>query len=428
MYPNLYYAFKDIFHIEIRGLMIFNSFGLFVALAFLFAAWVLQKELIKKEKEGWLSYHVIVHEVGKPASFVELFLQFILGFILGFKIIGALGTPNVIENMSDYVFSGNGSVMGGLLIGLILGFIKWKAKEKIKLVKPEKKSIRYWPHDTVSNIVVVSIIFGFLGAKLFDDIEHWQDLIQHPITSIFSVSGFAFYGGLICAAIALFVYTRKKIPFIHLCDATAPALMLAYGIGRIGCQVSGDGDWGILNSTFISNTQGEVVKAMPMQWLQVLKQDSAYYIQQFGSINKVPHLSVLPWKFIPNWLVAYNFPHNVLEEGIKLAGSTERFTSYLPIPVFPTSFYETIVCLLLFFILMVLRKTLKLPGQIFALYLILNGFERYFIENIRVNKLYLIGQTYLSQAQIISIILIAIGIAMGILLTIKPVQKPTAST
>ena len=54
---------------------------------------------------------------------------------------------------------------------------------------------------------------------------------------------------LICAALAIWVYAKKhKIGFWHLNDAAAPALMLSYAVGRIGCQVSGDGDWGIANT------------------------------------------------------------------------------------------------------------------------------------------------------------------------------------
>ncbi|MFX9050398.1 prolipoprotein diacylglyceryl transferase family protein, partial [Acinetobacter baumannii] len=75
--------------------------------------------------------------------------------------------------------------------------------------------------------------------------ENWNDFIKDPIDALISFSGLTFYGGLICAALAIYFYAKKhNIPFIHLADAAAPALMLAYGIGRIGCQVAGDGDWG----------------------------------------------------------------------------------------------------------------------------------------------------------------------------------------
>ena len=103
------------------------------------------------------------------------------------------------------------------------------------------------------DIVIIALVFGILGAKLFDDLENWNDFIQHPIERIFSPSGLTFYGGLILAAIAsLLVCVQKRYQLlIHLLDVAAPALMIAYAIGRIGCQVSGDGDWGIYNSAYI---------------------------------------------------------------------------------------------------------------------------------------------------------------------------------
>ena len=68
MYPNLYYAFKDIFGVEWNWLRIFNSFGFFVALAFIAAAIVLTKELRRKERQGLLVYTEEIIMVGKPAS------------------------------------------------------------------------------------------------------------------------------------------------------------------------------------------------------------------------------------------------------------------------------------------------------------------------------------------------------------------------
>ena len=56
MYPNLYYAFKDLFGVEINGLKLVNSFGFFVAIAFMVSGWVLSKELTRKEQEGIFDY------------------------------------------------------------------------------------------------------------------------------------------------------------------------------------------------------------------------------------------------------------------------------------------------------------------------------------------------------------------------------------
>ena len=79
MYPNLYYAFKDIFGVELPFLKIINSFGFFVALSFLAAAWLLVKELKRKQARGSFTYEETTIESGAPASTGVLLLNFILG-------------------------------------------------------------------------------------------------------------------------------------------------------------------------------------------------------------------------------------------------------------------------------------------------------------------------------------------------------------
>ena len=81
MYPNLYYAVKDLFGIEITGLKLINSFGFFVAIAFIAASAVLSAELKRKEKEGLLIHEEEKMIVGAPASIQELLTNFLLGFI-----------------------------------------------------------------------------------------------------------------------------------------------------------------------------------------------------------------------------------------------------------------------------------------------------------------------------------------------------------
>src|SRR3982751_1433984 len=87
MYPNLYYFFKDAFGINIGFLRFINSFGFFVAIAFLVAAALLSYELRRKSKQGLMTPTEMKHIVGQPATTTELFLNFVLGFILGYKII-----------------------------------------------------------------------------------------------------------------------------------------------------------------------------------------------------------------------------------------------------------------------------------------------------------------------------------------------------
>lgn len=377
MYPNLYYAFKDLFGVEWKFLRFVNSFGFFVAIAFILSAIVLASELRRKSKEGLLQPVEMEMMVGQPATLSELLLNFFLGFLLGFKIIALfIMKSSATDDPQAFIFSTQGSWPAGIALGLLFAGLKWWDKNKQKLAKPEKRIVRIWPHDRVGEITIIALVAGLLGAKLFDIFENWGDFLKHPSSYIFSPSGLTFYGGLICASLAIWWYAKKhKIGFWHLNDAAAPSLMLAYSLGRIGCQVSGDGDWGIPN-----------IKPKPFSWL-------------------------------PDWMWSYTFPHNVNEAGIKIAGCTDvKYCNQLPIGVFPTSFYETVVCFILFLLIWSLRKKFKIPGTLFAFYIILNGIERFFIEKIRVNVRIDIFGFHPTQAEVISSLLFLTGIILWIVL------------
>ncbi|HZH02013.1 MAG TPA: prolipoprotein diacylglyceryl transferase family protein, partial [Flavisolibacter sp.] len=319
MYPNLYFAFKDLFGVDVPALRFVNSFGFFVALAFLAAAAILTAELKRKSKAGLLvpsDEHVVV---GQPVTPFELISNFILGFVLGYKILALffLGAQ-ATEDPQAFIFSTQGSWPLGLGLGLLFAGMKWWEKKKQQLPTPEKRTLRIWPQDRVGEITVLALIFGLLGAKLFDIFENWSDFLQHPADYILSPAGLTFYGGLICAAIAIILFARKhKIPLRHLADGVAPALMLAYAIGRIGCQVSGDGDWGIVNNN-----------PKPFSWL-------------------------------PDWMWAFKYPNNVNEAGVPIPGCVGKYCNVLPEAVYPTPFYETIMATIFFLILWSLRKKLK---------------------------------------------------------------------
>jgi phosphatidylglycerol:prolipoprotein diacylglycerol transferase len=413
MYPNLYYAFQDLFGVSEKWkfLRFVNSFGLFVALSFVAAAIILAAELKRKSKQGLLQYEEEKIVVGKPAAFSELVINFVIGFLLGYKIIGAfISDSPLAANPPDFILSMEGSWPMGILLGSVFAFLKWLEKNKQKLPKPEERTIRIWPHDRVGDIVIFAAVFGFLGAKIFHNLENWDDLVKDPIGSLISFSGLTFYGGLICASLAIWWYARKHgIAIWQLNDAAAPALMLAYAFGRVGCQVSGDGDWGILNSAYKSGADGQISSSTMDQFNAGLEMNKEFYLRQFGSLDRVHHLSFHAPSFLPEWMVAYTYPHNVINEGVTMAGCNGQYCAHLPIPVFPTPFYETIVCLLLFFILWSLRKRLKVPGALFAVYLILNGIERFFVEKIRVNTTYSIFGFHPTQAEIISFVLVITG-------------------
>lgn len=371
MYPNLYYAFKDLFGIELSGLKLINSFGFFVALCFIISAWALTLELRRKQQQGLFSYTEEKIVIGAPASMIDLLLNFLLGFVFGYKIIGAFTIPDALNDPQAFILSSKGNLLLGILVGLFFAGLKWYEKHKQQLAKPEERIIRIWPHDRVGDLLIYAAGFGFLGAKIFHNLENWNDFSKDPIAALLSFSGLTFYGGLICAGAAIMIYARRiKLPIIHLVDAFAPILMLGYAIGRIGCQVSGDGDWGI------------------------------------------PNLNPKPFSWMPDWLWAYQYPHNVVGEGVPIPGCTGPYCNQLVPAVYPTALYEVILCSLIFIVLWSIRKKNKVPGQLFGIYLMFNGVERFLIESIRVNTKYESLPFQPTQAQIISVILLITGMLL----------------
>jgi prolipoprotein diacylglyceryltransferase len=112
----------------------------------------------------------------------------------------------------------------------------------------------------------------------------------------------------------------------------------------------------------------------------------------------------------PDWVWAYNYPNNVINEGIPIPGCEGAHCYMLPEAVFPTPLYEAIACIGLFFVLWMLRKRLKHTGQIFFLYLLLNGIERFFIEKIRVNNKFDLLGMQVTQAEVIATLLFITGL------------------
>lgn len=373
MYPSLYYLFSDLFGIKIEALKMIQTFGFFVAIAFLSASYALSKELKRKEKAGLLSSFTEQVWKGKKASAWELITSFLIAFLLGYKIIYlALNYSDFINDTQGYLLSTHGNFIGGIIAGIAYTYMRYREKEKQKLPEPKQESIVIMPHMLVGNITLIAAGSGLLGAKVFDTFDNFSGFLQHPIDTLVSFSGLTVYGGIIFGAIAVLYYTRKKgIPMLQMVDAAAPSLMLAYGLGRIGCQMAGDGDWGIANT------------APKPGWMS----------------------------FLPDWMWSFNYPHNVINEGAKIPGCTDIHCFALTPPVFPTPFYETVMCVFLFLVLWSIRKKLKAPGVMFCVYLAMNGVERFLIELIRINvKYHFLGITA-TQAQIISPIFFIIGIA-----------------
>ena len=263
----------------------------------------------------------------------------------------------------------------GLMVGIafiVASYILTKEFERRKL-NP----------SLATEITLLAIIFGIVGSKALDLIENWDAFIANPFAEAFSPGGLTFYGGLILATIVILIYLRKKkISFLFICDAVSPSLILAYGIGRIGCQLAGDGDYGIPTSLpWGVNFAGGTVKPS-----EALLQ---FYIDH-------PALAVKD-KF-------YDLSSQVVKTD--KYGIITKFDEV--IRLHPTPVYEFLICTAIFFVLWYLRKKDWTDGKLFMLYLIFAGVERLSVEFLRLNPHLLFG---LSEAQLISIIIIIIGAA-----------------
>jgi phosphatidylglycerol:prolipoprotein diacylglycerol transferase len=115
------------------------------------------------------------------------------------------------------------------------------------LFTKELKRVNLNP-NIASEVTLIAIIAGIVGAKLFDIFENWSYFLEDPM-SAFSPRGLTYYGGFLLAVFCIFVYLRKKkISFLLIADFNSPGLAIAYAIARIGCHLAGDGDYGIASN------------------------------------------------------------------------------------------------------------------------------------------------------------------------------------
>ena len=376
MFPTLSHLIEYITGVFIP--LPFKTFGLFVALAFLIASYFISKDLTQKYKSGLISSSIRTVIKGKPTSIGDIIKNILLGILIGFKAHYAYQNYELFnQDTFSFLFSFHGSksgAVGGLIIGSIYAYFKHK-NNPFRELQTKEEVIK--PQELTANILLISAGSGLVGAKIFHQLENWNDFIKDPIDQIFSGGGLTFYGGLICGALAVIFYVRKhKIPTGIIADVMAAPLMLAYGIGRIGCHMSGDGDWGIQN------------------------------------LNSKPDFL----SFLPDWIWGYTYPNNVIRAGERIKECIDPLGIYcyeLPYPVYPTAVYEAIMGVIIFGILWWLRNTFKVPGMLFALYLTFNGIERFSIEKIRINNELYNGFT---QAEMISAGLVVIGLCLFIYL------------
>ncbi|HYF02191.1 MAG TPA: prolipoprotein diacylglyceryl transferase [Patescibacteria group bacterium] len=232
-----------------------------------------------------------------------------------------------------------------------------------------------YSEELASTITIFAFFFGLLGSKLFSIFENFGDFLENPVGTFFSPSGLTFYGGLLLSIVAILIYLRaKNIPFLKIADAAAPSLIIAYGLGRLGCHFAGDGDYGLP--------------------------------------SKLPWAMGYPKGTVPTLSAQNN----------ELAAAFLKMYPGEPLPVdiavHPTPVYEFIASIIIFTLLWKLRLQPKMAGWLFGIYLVLAGIERLLVEFIRLNPLY----AGLSQAQWISIGMILVGSILAFLKNNKESQ------
>ena len=128
MYPTISHLIYDLFGVNIP--LPIQTFGFWVAISFLAAAWVITLELKRKESEGFLSAVKVKEIIGKKLSAQEIISSVLVGFGIGFKAIEALfNYSDLVANPQDFILSTRGNLLGGLLIAGIAFYLKWKEND-----------------------------------------------------------------------------------------------------------------------------------------------------------------------------------------------------------------------------------------------------------------------------------------------------------
>ena len=231
------------------------------------------------------------------------------------------------------------------------------------------------------NVVALSVVAGIVGAKLWHELENPHELVQawqqillpgmrHPLDVLLGFlrwfqAGFAWFGGMV-AGIATLVWQGRiarfkgpvegsqgeRVGALRMLDLASPAAVVGYGVGRIGCLLSGDGDYGI-NTT-------------------------------------------LPW-------------------GVHMMNGADQYHRALvqPTPpdalVQPTPVYELLFALAVFWILWKLGERHKPIGWLTGMYLVLSGVGRFLVEFVRINPRLYLG---MSNAQVAALGSMAAGTAL----------------
>jgi phosphatidylglycerol:prolipoprotein diacylglycerol transferase len=266
------------------------------------------------------------------------------------------------------------------------GLLLWLAAVAATVVL-HRNFVRNGVDADALNVVALVVVAGVVGAKAWHELQNVRELTfalrvigaagwRHPVEVVarflsWFQAGFAWFGGML-AGIAVLMYQGQMARFIgplegtqgervgpvRMLDLAAPAAAVGYGVGRIGCLLSGDGDYGIVTK--------------------------------------------LPWgvHMAKNALVPPNPPDALVQ---------------------PTPVYELLFSLVVFWILWQLGKRSKPVGWMTGLYLLLSGVGRFLVEFVRINpKIYFHGT--MSNAQVAAAASALVGLAVLVVAQSRSVQ------
>jgi prolipoprotein diacylglyceryltransferase len=249
-------------------------------------------------------------------------------------------------------------------------------------------------------LIAVPCLAGIVGAKLYHVLETPATFFAHPLQELFSPYGFAWFGGLL-AGFAAFVWVgrRQKIPLLTLLDAGSPAAALGYGIGRIGCLLSGDGDYGIPTS---------------LPWGMSFPDGLVPTMQR---VHPTPIYELIVACLIAWWL--WRIGARQIAAGVKTsvvvterAATPEELALLKMSPASPSkaesnsASRSSDVEPLIQKGRAEFRQSLRLPpdGTVFAAYLVLTGAARFLVEFIRINPRSILGMSNAQAAGLACVI------------------------
>ncbi|MEN2467818.1 prolipoprotein diacylglyceryl transferase [Ornithinibacillus sp. JPR2-1] len=218
--------------------------------------------------------------------------------------------------------------------------------------------------DLFVDLVVFAIPISILFARIYYVIFEWERYVGEPWWKIFAIrdGGIAIHGALIGAVLTAIVFARvKKIPFWQLADVAAPSLILGQAIGRWGNFMNQEAHGGPIMSQNVIDT----------------------------------HYSLLP---------------DFIMDQMCIGG-----TYY-----YPTFLYESLWNIVVLVLLLWLRRRNPIRGTVFLTYLAAYSVGRFFIEGMRTDSLYIVGN--LRTAQFLSVLLI-VGAIVFIIYRYKTVKE-----